>query len=33
METQKESGAEYEIHGWVWLFLRQPEAKTTADVQ
>src|SRR5262249_12799004 len=32
MEVQKESGAEYETHGWVWLFLREPAAKTTASV-
>ncbi len=30
MEAQKESGAEYETHGWVWLFLREPAGKTTA---
>jgi hypothetical protein len=24
IELQKESGADYETHGWVWLFVRQP---------
>jgi hypothetical protein len=24
---QKEAGESYETHGWVWLFLREPEAK------
>lgn len=33
MEAQKESGAEYETHGWVWLFLREPAAKTTVEVR
>jgi hypothetical protein len=32
MEAQKESGADYETHGWVWLFLREPAAKKTAAV-
>jgi len=29
MELQKESGSEYETHGWVWLFLREPERKSS----
>ncbi len=33
MEAQKESGAEYETHGWVWLFVRQREPKTRAEVR
>ena len=26
-ELRKESGSEYETHGWVWLFLREPAEK------
>jgi hypothetical protein len=26
-------GADYETHGWVWLFLRKPELKTTAEAR
>src|SRR5262245_31933104 len=26
-ELRKEAGTEYETHGWVWLFLREPPAK------
>jgi len=33
MAAQKESGAEYETHGWLWLFLREPAAKKTAAVR
>jgi len=33
MEAQKESGAAYETHGWVWLFLRKAEPKTTAEAR
>jgi len=32
-EAQKESGADYETHGWVWLFLRESAAKTAAEVR
>jgi hypothetical protein len=27
IELQKEAGTEYETHGWVWLFLREPPGK------
>jgi hypothetical protein len=30
-ELQKEAGGSYEMHGWVWLFLRQPVAKKAAE--
>jgi cell fate (sporulation/competence/biofilm development) regulator YlbF (YheA/YmcA/DUF963 family) len=33
MEAQKESGADYETHGWVWLFLRKPAIKTMEGVR
>jgi hypothetical protein len=29
-ELQKEAGTEYETHGWVWLFLREPPEKKQA---
>src|SRR5262249_51940859 len=29
-ELQKDAGADYETHGWVWLFLREPPAKKSA---
>jgi FG-GAP-like repeat len=31
--AQKESGSDYETHGWVWLFLREPPAKRTAEAR
>ena len=31
--AQKESGADYDTHGWVWLFLREPAVRTTAGVR
>jgi hypothetical protein len=30
-ELRKEAGDDYETHGWVWLFLREPQAKKAAD--
>jgi hypothetical protein len=33
MEAQKDSSSEYETHGWVWLFLREPAAKRTAGAR
>jgi hypothetical protein len=29
-KLQKEAGSEYETHGWVWLFLREPPEKKEA---
>ena len=31
--AQKESGEEYETHGWVWLFLQKPAAKGTTKAR
>ena len=28
---QKDSGSEYETHGWVWLYLREPPPKKSAE--
>jgi hypothetical protein len=30
-ELRKDAGSDYETHGWVWLFLRQPPAKNAAE--
>ncbi len=30
-ELRKEAGSDYETHGWVWLFLREPSAKKAAE--
>jgi FG-GAP repeat len=31
--AQKESGDEYETHGWVWLFLQERPGKKTAEAR
>jgi hypothetical protein len=33
VELQKEAGSDYETHGWVWVFLREPPEKKTAVQQ
>jgi hypothetical protein len=33
VQMEKEAGTEYETHGWVWLFLREPADKTTAQAR
>jgi len=33
VQMEKEAGTESETHGWVWLFLREPPAKTTAEAR
>jgi hypothetical protein len=33
IQAQKESGSDYETHGWVWLFLQEPGAKTKASLR
>jgi hypothetical protein len=30
-ELRKDSGGDYETHGWVWLFIREPQAKKAAE--
>jgi hypothetical protein len=30
-ELRKDAGSDYETHGWVWLFLREPTAKKSAE--
>jgi hypothetical protein len=30
-ELRKDSGSDYETHGWVWLFLREPPAKKSGE--
>jgi hypothetical protein len=31
IQLQKDSGSDYEMHGWVWLFLQQPPEKKAAE--
>jgi hypothetical protein len=30
-DLRKDAGSDYETHGWVWLFLREPPAKKSAE--